>query len=150
MLKFAIPLLHISNASAAESFFCNQLGFRREFAHCGGEGGSDPCYVGLTRDGVWLHLSSFSGDGIAGGVVNLIVDDVDALHAELAAKGVGIDVGPDGSRIGKDKSKDEIQGFFPFASLKGQDDDFKHWTGSEGLPSPRRQGGYNIRDDSYG
>ena len=94
MLKLAIPLLHVSKSAAAESFFCNQLGFRREFAHCAGEGGSDPCYVGLTRDGVWLHLSSFSGDGIAGGVVNLIVDDVDALQAELAAKGVGIDTGP--------------------------------------------------------
>jgi catechol 2,3-dioxygenase-like lactoylglutathione lyase family enzyme len=94
MLKLAIPLLHVSNAAAAESFFCNQLGFKREFAHCAGEGDSDPCYVGLTRDGVWLHLSSFSGDGVSGGAVNLIVDDVDALHAELAAKGVGIDVGP--------------------------------------------------------
>jgi uncharacterized glyoxalase superfamily protein PhnB len=50
--------------------------------------------MGLTRDGVRLHLSSFSKDGILGGVVNLIVDDVDALHAELAAKGVGIDTGP--------------------------------------------------------
>jgi uncharacterized glyoxalase superfamily protein PhnB len=50
--------------------------------------------MGLTRDGVRLHLSSFSKDGILGGVVNLIVDDVDALHAELAAKGGGIDTGP--------------------------------------------------------
>jgi len=32
--------------------------------------------------------------GLRGGVVNLIVDDVDALHAELTAKGVGIDMGP--------------------------------------------------------
>ena len=28
-------------------------------------------------------------------------------------------------RTGKGKSKDEIQGSFPFASLKGQDDDLK-------------------------
>jgi catechol 2,3-dioxygenase-like lactoylglutathione lyase family enzyme len=84
MLKLAIPLLHVSNSAAAESFFCNQLGFRREFAHCAGEGGSDPCYMGVSRD----------GDGASGGVVNLIVDDVDALHAELTAKGVGIDMGP--------------------------------------------------------
>jgi uncharacterized glyoxalase superfamily protein PhnB len=94
MLKLAIPLLHVSNSAAAESFFCNQLGFQLEFVHRSGNSGSDPCYMGLSRDGVWLHLSSFSGDGISGGVVNLIVDDVDALHAELAAKGVGIDTGP--------------------------------------------------------
>jgi uncharacterized glyoxalase superfamily protein PhnB len=36
----------------------------------------------------------FSGDGVSGGVVNLIVEDVDALHAELVAQGVRIDTGP--------------------------------------------------------
>ena len=48
--------------------------------------------MGLSRDGVRLHVSSFSGDGVSGGVVNLIVDDVDALHAEPVAKRVAIDV----------------------------------------------------------
>ena len=94
MIRIAIALLHVSKAAAAEDFFCRQLGFRWEFAHCAGEGGSDPCYMGVSRDGVWLHLSSFSGDGVPGGVVNLVVDDVDALHAELVAKGVRIDMGP--------------------------------------------------------
>jgi catechol 2,3-dioxygenase-like lactoylglutathione lyase family enzyme len=50
--------------------------------------------VGLSRDGVWLHASSFSGDGVSGGVVNLLVDDVDALHAELEGKGVAIALQP--------------------------------------------------------
>lgn len=50
--------------------------------------------MGVSRDGVWLHLSSFSGDGVAGGVVNLLVDDIDGLHAELVAKAVPIAVGP--------------------------------------------------------
>ena len=50
--------------------------------------------MGISRDGIWLHLSSFSGDGVAGGVVNLLVDDVDALHAEFVAKGVPIAVEP--------------------------------------------------------
>jgi len=50
--------------------------------------------MGLTRDGVWLHVSSFSGDGISGGAVNLIVEDVDALHAEFVEQGVRIDTGP--------------------------------------------------------
>jgi len=94
MLKLAIPLLHVSNSTAAEDFYCGRLGFHREFAHRPEGGESDPCYMGLTRDGVWLHLSSFSGDGVSGGVVNLIVEGVDALHAELIAKGVRIDAGP--------------------------------------------------------
>jgi uncharacterized glyoxalase superfamily protein PhnB len=50
--------------------------------------------MGVTRDGVWLHVSSFPGDGVSGGVVNLIVEDVDALHAELVKKSVPIAVGP--------------------------------------------------------
>jgi uncharacterized glyoxalase superfamily protein PhnB len=94
MIKLAIPLLHVSNSTAAEDFYCNRLGFRREFAHRGDEAKADPCYMGVSRDGVWLHVSSFSGDGISGGVANLIVEDVDALHAELVAKGVCIDTGP--------------------------------------------------------
>jgi uncharacterized glyoxalase superfamily protein PhnB len=88
------PLLHVSNSAAAAEFFCNRLGFRLDFAHRADETKPDPCYMGLSRDGVWIHLSSFSGDGAAGGVVNLMVDDVDALHAELVAKGVHIDAGP--------------------------------------------------------
>ncbi len=94
MFKLAIPLLHVSNSAAAEDFYCKRLGFRREFAHRSDNAKPDPCYMGLTRDGVWLHVSSFSGDGISGGAANLIVDDVDALHAELVAKGVRIDTGP--------------------------------------------------------
>jgi catechol 2,3-dioxygenase-like lactoylglutathione lyase family enzyme len=94
LLKLAIPLVHVSNSAAAEAFYCDRLGFRREFAHRGDERLADPCYMGLTRDGVWLHLSSFSGDGVAGGVVNLLVDSVDALHSEFVAKGVAIDLIP--------------------------------------------------------
>jgi len=94
MLKVAVPLLHVANAAAAETFYCAQLGFRREFVHRPEDVQADPCYMGVSRDGIWLHLSSFSGDGIAGGVVNLIVDDVDAMYAELIAKGVPIAVAP--------------------------------------------------------
>ena len=94
MIKVAIPLLHVSSAATAQEFYCGKLGFRLEFAHRGNEAMADPCYMGVSRDGVWLHLSSFSGDGVAGGVVNFQVDSVDALHAELVAKGVTIAVGP--------------------------------------------------------
>src|SRR5215469_12784108 len=94
MFKLAIPLLHVSNSAAAEDFYCNSLGFRKEFAHRGDESRSDPCYLGLSRDSVRLHLSSFSGDGVAGGVANILVEDVDALHKELVAKRVSIAVSP--------------------------------------------------------
>jgi uncharacterized glyoxalase superfamily protein PhnB len=94
VIKLAIPLLHVSNSAAAEDFYCHQLGFPLKFARRAHDAKTDPCYMGLTRDGVWLHLSSLSGDGVSGGVVNLLVEDVDALHAEFVAKGARVDIGP--------------------------------------------------------
>lgn len=94
MFKLAIPVLHVSNSDIATEFYCNRLGFSRHFAYRVDEAKPDPCYLGLTRDGVWLHVSSFSGDGVSGGVVFLLVEDVDALHAELIAKDVPIDLEP--------------------------------------------------------
>jgi catechol 2,3-dioxygenase-like lactoylglutathione lyase family enzyme len=94
VFKSAIPVLHVRRAAAAEEFYCGRLGFRRQFAYRFDEARPDPCYMGLTRDGVWLHVSSFSGDGVAGGAVFLLVEDVDALHAELVAKGVRVALEP--------------------------------------------------------
>ena len=94
MFKTAIPVLHVHSSVSAEEFYCQRLGFRREFAYRVDESKADPCYMGLVRDDARLHVSSFSGDGVSGGVVRFEVEDVDALHAELVAKGVRIDTGP--------------------------------------------------------
>jgi uncharacterized glyoxalase superfamily protein PhnB len=93
MIKIAIPLLHISNSISAENFYCNRLGFSKAFAYRPfGETG--PCYLGLVRDDVKIHLSSFPEDGKPGNAIVLIVDDVDALHKEFVSKGVEIDLNP--------------------------------------------------------
>jgi uncharacterized glyoxalase superfamily protein PhnB len=94
MIRRAIPLFHVKNASEAVEFYCHGLGFQLEFEHHPEGVTGDPCYVGMSRDGVWIHLSSFSGDGVAGSVANLTVDNVDNLYAELSAKHVHIDVPP--------------------------------------------------------
>ena len=94
MFKQAIPVLHVSCSAAAKDFYCNRLGFRPLFAYRVDEAKPDPCYVGLARDDARLHLSSFPGDGISGGVTVLIVDDVDRLHEEFVAKGVEIQLEP--------------------------------------------------------
>ena len=93
MFKFAIPVLHVSSSAAAAEFYCDRLGFSQEFAYRP-FGGLDPCYMGLTRDDVRLHVSSFSGDGVAGGVVFLVVRDVDELFKELKDKSITIDLEP--------------------------------------------------------
>ena len=94
MFKRAIPVLHVSNSKAAEQFYCDGLGFRQRFAYRPDDPKPDPCYMGLSRDGAVVHVSSFLGDGVPGGVAVFIVDDVDALHAELVGKRVVIDVKP--------------------------------------------------------
>jgi catechol 2,3-dioxygenase-like lactoylglutathione lyase family enzyme len=94
MLKLAVPVLHISSAEAAEDFYCRHLGFQLEFAHRGDPNRPDPSYLGISRDGIRIHLSSFSGDAVSGGAVNLVVDDVDALHSEFLAKAVPINLPP--------------------------------------------------------
>jgi uncharacterized glyoxalase superfamily protein PhnB len=93
MFKYAIPVLHVAESRRAEKFYCESLGFRQDFAYRP-DGGDDPCYMGLVRDNVELHVSSFRGDGVIGSVVFIGVEDVDALHAELVEKGVAIALHP--------------------------------------------------------
>ena len=93
MFKAAIPVLHVSSSIVAAEFYCDRLGFTQEFAYRP-FGGDDPCYMGLTRDNVELHVSSFSGDGVSGGVVFLLVEDLDVLRAELVRMGISIDLEP--------------------------------------------------------
>lgn len=50
--------------------------------------------MGVVRDDAVLHLSSHAGDGVVGGVVYFLSDDVDTLHAEFATKRVPIHVAP--------------------------------------------------------
>lgn len=79
MLKQAIPVLHVSSSRIGQDFYCTRLGFRLEFAYRPTEA-DDPCYLGLKRDEAQLQLSSFRDDGVAGSLVYVLVDDVDALH----------------------------------------------------------------------
>jgi hypothetical protein len=69
VFQLAIPALHVSSTAAAEQFYCRQLGFRKQFAYRPDPAAADPCYLGLTRDAARLHVSSFPGDAVAGGVV---------------------------------------------------------------------------------
>jgi uncharacterized glyoxalase superfamily protein PhnB len=93
MIKQAIPVIHVSDSLQAESFYCDLLGFKKTFTHRP-SAQADPCYLGISRDGAHLHLSSFSGDGVSGSVVTLIVDKVDDLYQEFSAAGVEIALTP--------------------------------------------------------
>ena len=94
MLQIALPVLHVTSSKAAEDFYCGLLGFQKEFEYRIDQTKADPCYMGVRRDKAWIHLSSFSGDGVAGGVAFILVDDVDALHREFSQKSVAIHLAP--------------------------------------------------------
>jgi len=94
MFRLSIPVIHVASITVAEAFYCEKLGFRKEFKNQAQPEQSDPCYMGLVRDAAYLHVSSFSGDSVAGAAINLIVDDVDRLHRELQQQGVEIAMEP--------------------------------------------------------
>lgn len=93
-LLAAVPLMHVSSSEAAEAFYCGKLGFAKEWEYRPGAPARDPAYLGLRRDGIALHVSSFSGDGVAGGVAVFDVRDVDVLFAEFNARGVSFELEP--------------------------------------------------------
>lgn len=93
MLKAAIPLVHVRSSDEALAFYRGRLGFSVLSTYRQVPDSPDPAYHVAMRDGAVIHISSFSGDGIAGGVVTIVVDDIDALHAELVGKGVDVGTG---------------------------------------------------------
>jgi len=86
MLKAAVPQIHVSTSAAAKDFYSGKLGFTCVNSWRPNETKDDPCYMAFVRDGVWLQVTSYKG--MLGTCVYVYVDDVNALHAELTAKGV--------------------------------------------------------------
>jgi Glyoxalase superfamily protein len=89
MLRTAIPVIHVSDSAVAEEFYCEGLGFNLLSSWRPHKTNRDPCYMVLVRDNAHLHLTSFK-DGMVGAwtsTVYVFVEDIDALHAELVAKG---------------------------------------------------------------
>jgi glyoxalase superfamily protein len=87
VLQAAIPVVRVSSSVAAERSF-NDLGFTAQWHYRPDPAKTDPCYMLMTRDTAVLHVTSFPGDGVSGGVVYVWVDDVNALHRELTDKAV--------------------------------------------------------------
>ncbi len=79
-----IPIFRIFDEARTREFYLDFLGFSIDFEH---RFAADmPLYMGVFRSGLELHLSEHHGDGVPGGRVRVLVNDVEALHSELAAK----------------------------------------------------------------
>jgi uncharacterized glyoxalase superfamily protein PhnB len=87
MITSAVPVIATSSATIAEDYYCRVLGFLKMFAHRPNATRSDPCYLGIARDGVWLHLDSFKPERAGSTGAFLWVTDVDAMYEEAILKG---------------------------------------------------------------
>lgn len=87
-----IPTVRCNDIAAAVGFYTGVL----DFEHQGSwpESG-DPAFAIVTREGHELHLSSHSGDGIAGQAIAVLVDDAEALFSRFVANGLDTSARPD-------------------------------------------------------
>lgn len=78
------PILRIFDEAKAREFYVDFLGFKVDWEH---RFAPDlPLYLQVSRDACILHLSEHHGDCCPGAAMRIAVNEVDALHAELAAK----------------------------------------------------------------
>ena len=87
MITSAIPVIAVSDSARAEDYYCRILGFEKMFAYPADVTEPDPRYLGVARDGVWLHLQSYKPERAGMTDAFLWVADVDQLHDELSARG---------------------------------------------------------------
>lgn len=88
-----VPILKVTNMEASLAFYGTTLGFATDFRFSLTPQG--PHYAGISREGLQLHLSTFSGDSVVGAAVYCYVDDIDGLFAELVARGLKVPGNPE-------------------------------------------------------
>jgi catechol 2,3-dioxygenase-like lactoylglutathione lyase family enzyme len=84
-LKDAVPILRSFDEPKAKAFYVDFLGFKIDWEH---RFRADyPLYMQVSRDGLRLHISEHHGDATPGSTTYVYLQNLDALHAELKAKG---------------------------------------------------------------
>lgn len=93
-LEDAVPILRSFDETKAKAFYIDLLGFKLDWEHRFGP--DFPLYMQVSRDGVRLHVSEHHGDATPGSTTFVYMRQLDALHAELTARGsrAGIEPGP--------------------------------------------------------
>jgi len=83
----AIPILRIFDEAKAREFYLDFLGFSVEFEH---RFEADlPLYMGISRNGLQLHLSEHHGDASPGSTTFIPMRNIETLRDELIAKRYG-------------------------------------------------------------
>lgn len=83
----AIPILRMFDEAKAREFYLDFLGFSVEFEH---RFEADlPLYLGISRNGLQLHLSEHHGDASPGSTVFVPMQNIELLRDELQGKRYG-------------------------------------------------------------
>lgn len=86
-LKKAIPILRMFDEAKAREFYLDFLGFSVEFEH---RFEADlPLYLGLSRDGLQIHLSEHHGDASPGTTLFVPMHNIELFRDELISKRYG-------------------------------------------------------------
>jgi hypothetical protein len=80
-----IPILRIFSVEKAREYYLDYAGFHLDWEHR--HEPKAPLFMQVSRDGLTLHLSEHYGDGSPGTCFHVEFEGVEALHAELNAKG---------------------------------------------------------------
>ena len=80
-----VPILRSFDEAKTRDFYLRFLGFEVTFEHRFGP--AAPLYMGLRLGGCELHLSEHYGDATPGSALRIEMDDVDAWHAAITARG---------------------------------------------------------------
>jgi uncharacterized glyoxalase superfamily protein PhnB len=83
-LRRTTPILRSFDEAKAKEFYVEFLGFRVDWEHRFEPG--LPLYMQISRDDCVLHLSEHFGDASPGAALRIESTDLDAFHAQLAAK----------------------------------------------------------------
>ena len=93
MITAAIPVIAITDPVRSEDYYCRVLGFQKMFAYPP-DATAGPRYIGVARDGVWLHLQSYKPERAGMTDAFLWITDVDQLHSEVSARGAIVHMPP--------------------------------------------------------
>ncbi len=79
-----VPILRIFDVARAKEFYVGFLGFTVDWEHTFEP--DTPVYMQVSRGDCAIHLSEHHGDGTPGTAIRVVVDELEAYHAELTAK----------------------------------------------------------------
>ena len=79
-----MPVLRIFDIAKADEFYQGFLGFSVDWDHRFVPGG--PLYRQVSRGDLILHLSEHHGDGSPGAPLRVMMQGVQAFHAEITSK----------------------------------------------------------------